>query len=383
MRIGIDARFYGGEQSKGLGRYTQKLLEYLLCLDNEHQYVVFVRDVAAQKKIKALSTKVAVVLAPYHWYSLAEQIFFPWLIYRAKVDLMHFPHFNVPLIYWRPFVVTIHDLIISRFPTERATTLAPVTYRLKQFAYHRVIAHAARRAKKIITVSEYSKQDMMDYFKLPAERIMVTYEAVDAFVETTKLTARDILKQYQITQPYLLYIGNAYPHKNLEIILNMMKELKQQNRLFFKMVFVGKEDYFYQRLKQQVWAMNLDKHTVFTGFIPDAELPSLYRSALAYIFPSKYEGFGLPPLEAMYYGTPVLSSQASCLPEILGDAALYFNFKDINVIIKHIFSLQSNITKTDLRQRLIAAGIKQVERYSWPALAKKTLQIYESIFTQS
>lgn len=381
MRIGIDARFYGGEQSKGLGRYTQKLIEHILRLDQHNQYVIFVQDETAQQIIRKLSSSVTVILAPYRWYTLAEQIFLPQLIAQAKVDLMHFPHFNVPLLYNKPFVVTIHDLIISRFPTERATTLGPLKYRFKQFAYNRVIAHAAHHAKKIITVSEYSKRDIMDYFKLPADRIAVTYEAVEPFVEITSAEpVETILAHYHITQPYLLYVGNAYPHKNLEVLLQVMQQLQQDQRLFFTLVFVGKPDYFYRRLQAQARALQLEDVVVFTGFVPDEHLPAIYRQALAYIFPSKYEGFGLPPLEAMSYGIPVLAARSSCLPEILGDAALYFDFQDVSGIIKQIFAVGQNET---VRQQLVQRGYEQLHHYHWETLAQQTLQIYESVFTQS
>lgn len=381
MRIGIDARFYGGEQSKGLGRYTQKLIEHVLRLDQQNEYVIFVQDESAQQVIQQLGKNTClagrqaeVILAPYRWYTLAEQIFLPRLITRAKIDLMHFPHFNVPLFYNKPYVVTIHDLIISRFPTERATTLGPLMYRFKQWAYNRVIAHAAYHAKKIITVSEYSKQDIMDYFTLPADRIIVTYEAVEPFAEAVATTTA------LVTSPYLLYVGNAYPHKNLEVLLQVMQQLKQDQQLNFKLMFVGKTDYFYKRLQDQAIALQVDDVVVFTGFVPDTDLPLLYRRALAYIFPSKYEGFGLPPLEAMSYGTPVLAARSSCLPEILGEAALYFDFQDVSGIIKQIFVVQEN---QELRQQLVQGGYEQVQHYHWETLAQQTLQIYESVFTKS
>ncbi|EKD78957.1 MAG: glycosyl transferase, group 1 [uncultured bacterium] len=374
MRIGIDARFFGGEQSKGLGRYTQMLLRYVFELDQRNDYVVFVPEELI-KRWPYRHAHVKLVAAPYSWYSLAEQIFMPLLIKRQKVDLMHFPHFNVPIFYRGPFIVTIHDLIISRFPTERATTLGPIMYQFKQFAYNRVISHAALAARHVITVSQYSKADLMDFFHLPGERVSVTYEAVDAFTAAKQ----DVLQRYGIRQPYLLYVGNAYPHKNLEHIILAMQHLKKQGNPL-QCVLVGKPDYFYRRLHQYAWAKNVDDRVKFIGFVPDQDLPNLYQQAFAYVFASRYEGFGLPPLEAMLYGTPVISARTSCLPEVLGDAALYFEQDDISGILKHIQHLQ---TDPDERARLIQLGRAQVQRYSWQRMAKQTLAIYEKILTQS
>ena len=380
LRIGIDARFYGGEQSKGLGRYTQKLIEHLLSIDEHNQYVIFVQEeqFAEWEKLHGgkIHPNVNLVEAPYRWYSIAEQLFMPIKIWQHKVDFMHFPHFNVPLFYRGKFIVTIHDLIISRFPTERATTLGPMMYRIKQLAYNLVIRHAAKDAHRIITVSEYSKADIQDFFSIPADKITVTYEAVDPFPSATdSFDDYKVLQRYNIEKPYMLYVGNAYPHKNIETVLRAVATLKRENRLFAKLVLVGKDDYFYLRIKQQAWALDIEDVVQFTGFVADEDLPSLYRSAFAYIFPSRYEGFGLPPLEAMYYNTPVISSNSSCLPEILGEAALYFDYKDENGIISQIFRLYDDPT---LNESLRAKGQQQVQKYNWLTMAEQTLALYES-----
>jgi len=370
MRIGIDARFYGGEQSKGLGRYTQKLIEGLAAIDQVNDYVIFLQAEEFRKwDIKNLRFKP--VLAPYRWYSIKEQLFMPALIYRHKVDLMHFPHFNLPLLYYGRFVVTIHDLVISHFPTQRATTLAPWLYTIKQLAYKLVIRQAAQRAEKIITISQYSKKDIIDYFKISSDKIIITYEGAGG--ETAASARPEILSRYQIKPPYLLYVGNAYPHKNLEVLLKVAQKLKSEKQLNWQMVFVGKEDYFYTRLKQRAWLLDVQDKICFTGFIPDRHLTDIYAGALAYIFPSKYEGFGLPPLEAMAHGVPVLAARASCLPEILESAALYFDPDDVYGIIKQLILLNSDPA---VREKIINAGKKQIKKYSWLKMAQETYQIY-------
>lgn len=378
MKIGIDARFFGGEQSKGLGRYTQKLVEYLAEIDHKNEYVVFLqKDGFDNWKIK--NPKFKPVMADFPWYSVDEQLKMLGLIRRAGVDFMHFPHFNVPLLYRGPFVVTIHDLIITHFPTQRATTLAPWLYRLKQFGYQRVISHAAKDSEKIITVSNYSKQDLVKTFDLPPEKIEVTYEASEppAPVGFDEEEAEKILREYNIGGPYLLYVGNAYPHKNLEILIEMMGKLKNGD---LQLVLVGKKDYFYHRVEELIWKRGLEDEVILTDFVPDKFLPLLYARSLAYIFPSKYEGFGLPPLEAMTYRAPVLSSRSSCLPEILGDAVLYFDNNNVYGIIEQVKKIQAD---PGLRESLIIKGQERLSRFSWKKMAEETVNIYESVQKQT
>jgi len=178
MLIGIDARFYGSI-GKGLGRYTQKLVEYLEKVDEKNQYIVFLRKEnfeEYQPKNKNFRKE----LADYRWYSFAEQIFFPFKLRKYKFDLVHFPHFNVPLLYRKKFVLTIHDLILIHFPTVRATTLSPIFYWMKFFAYKCVIKSAIKRSQKIFAVSKFTKKDILEtYKKIPEEKICVTYEACE------------------------------------------------------------------------------------------------------------------------------------------------------------------------------------------------------------
>ncbi|PIT95347.1 hypothetical protein COT96_01495, partial [Candidatus Falkowbacteria bacterium CG10_big_fil_rev_8_21_14_0_10_38_22] len=174
--IGIDARFYG-PIGKGLGRYTQEIVDNIIKLDQANHYVIFLRQenyndfVGTDKRIKK-------VLADIEWYGLKEQLIFPWLIWRERLDLMHFPHFNVPIFCPTKFIVTIHDLILIKFPTLRATTLGPWFYKIKKLAYKIVITMAVRRAKRIIAVSNFTKNDIIQQFKIKPAKIIVTYEGV-------------------------------------------------------------------------------------------------------------------------------------------------------------------------------------------------------------
>ncbi len=375
MRIGIDARFFGGEQSKGLGRYTQKLIEYLAEHDHVNEYVIFLQP-DSQQDWNITNPNFTVVETPYRWYTFREQLFMPWKIFRAKVDFMHFPHFNVPLLYRGSFIATIHDLIIIHFPTERATTLGPLLYKVKHLAGSLVMRHAVKHSRHIITVSEFSKQDIAKYYSIDPSKITVTYEAAELPQPATATDrSTDIVKHYGIKKPFILYVGNAYPHKNLNILLQVMKQMHDEKDASFQLVLVGREDHFYARLKQAAWAMNIDDSVIFTGFVPDAELATLYKEALLYIFPSRYEGFGLPPLEAMQHGTPVLAARTSCLPEILGEAATYFDPEDVSGIIK---AVQQVLRQPETRSQMIDRGLAQAAKYSWKRMMEQTIEVYTS-----
>lgn len=375
MKIAIDARFYG-PFGKGLGRYTEKLIKYLEKVDQKNDYTIFLRKENFDHYIVE-NNNFKKELADFKWYTLNEQINMPKVLKKGNFDLIHFPHFNVPLLYNGNFVVTVHDLILLDFPTKRATTLGPIKYALKNIGYKKVISSAVRKAKKVITVSEYTKKRLIEHFDLDDDKIAVTYESCDKILPSEESENNDFLKLHNIQKPYLLYVGNAYPHKNLERLLKVFKNLRK-NSFNYQLVLVGKKDYFYQRLQDLARDLGLldSGEVVFFGFAKDSELASLYQNASLYVFPSFIEGFGLPPLEAMSYGLPVVASKTSCLPEILGEAAKYFDPKNdddiANVILK---VLNDNVLKEEMKK----LGLEQVKKYSWERCAKETLSVYESI----
>ncbi|MDD2730663.1 MAG: glycosyltransferase family 1 protein [Candidatus Portnoybacteria bacterium] len=362
MTIGIDARFFG-PRAKGLGRYTEKLIAELEKQDSVNDYVIFLRQ-PEFLRYQPANPRFKKVLADWRWYSLAEQIFMPLAIARQKVDLMHFPHFNVP-IFWRgPFVVTVHDLILRHFSTRRASTLGPLSYWFKYQIYKIVIKSAVKRAAKIITISRFVKEDIMKSFNVPADRIAVIYEGAPAAESEKKIKNRPVGR-------YLLYVGNAYPHKNLENLLAAFEILRRDYQPDLRLVLVGEEDYFYRRLKARA-----PNGVVFAGFASDRELAEIYQRAGVYVFPSLCEGFGLPPLEAMACGVPVAAAKATCLPEVLGEAAVYFDPKDANDMASKIAGILKN---NQLRQTLKEKGLAQIKKYSWEKMACQTMEIYAGV----
>lgn len=387
--IGIDARFYG-PLGKGLGRYTQEIVDNVIAIsaDEPFDYVIFLSPENIDEFI-CPNSHVRKELIKSRWYTLAEQFEVPYKWWRAKVDLMHFPHFNVPFVKAGPYVVTIHDLILTKFPTHRASTLHPIVYWLKDKAYRLIIMSAVKMAKKIITVSQFTKLDLIEQFHADSSKIEVTYEGVANLAKgndslfVAKLDNKRTLALYNIHGPFLLYIGNAYPHKNLEGLILAFSKLHVKYP-DLRLVLVGKEDYFYNRVKDFARTNNLwqkenhNSSVVFTGYVPDVDLEALFQEASVYVFSSLYEGFGLPPLEAMAHGCPVVSSNRASMPEILGEAAAYFNPEDKEDMISVISKL---INDKDERERLIKLGYEQVKKYSWWECALATEKIYKKVFS--
>lgn len=383
MRIGIDARFYGSS-GKGLGRYTERLIEALEEEDRENEYVIFLRRENFDEYVPA-SSRFTKVRADYVWYGFAEQFLFPWQLWRTGLDLMHFPHFNVPIFYPGRFIVTIHDLILLRYPTIRNTTRFAFWYWCKFFMYRMVIRIACLRADAVITVSRFTESDLLEEFPFLSGKLRVTFEGAGrSCFYTDRETSLSLLSRFELSdsyaggdpgsasyrdiiRPYFLYVGNAYPHKNLELIADMARRFPE-----YRFVLVGREDYFYNRLKQLVSLENLR----FTGFLSDAEISVLYRHGTAYVFPSLYEGFGLPPLEAMGYGLPVLSSDRGSLPEVLGDAALYFDPENPEQFASRLREVSAH---SSVRESLRRKGYRRIRLFSWLSMAKKTMAVYRTI----
>lgn len=375
MRIGIDARFYG-TLGKGLGRYTEKLIQELEKLPGEDRFYVFLRQENFTEYIPR-DKRFTKVLADFPWYGWQEQTLFPILLLRYRLDLVHFPHFNVPILYWRPLVVTIHDLILLHYPTVKASELPPLLYWVKYRMYRLVIAVAVWRARRIFAVSQFTADDLARAYPSAEPKIRVTYEAAEQscfWIEAT--VAEAYLKTHGLGprgrgQPYVLYVGNAYPHKNLELLLMVAEHVPE--KLF---VCVGRADFFYQRIKREALERKLN-NVRFIGFVPDPLLSVLYREAESYFFPSLYEGFGLPALEACAHGTPVLALKAGALPEILGEAGRLLNTSDTMLAAQAIRELGED---TEGRKQLIVRGYARVSQFSWRRMAHTTLKEYhESI----
>ncbi len=372
MKIGLDARLYG-TQHGGIGRYIQHLIHELELIDSSNQYYIFL-NADNYEAYQPKNSNFKKILADCQVYSWSEQFKLPGILKQYRLDLVHFPHFNVPIGYFGKYLVTIHDLIITHYPTSRATTLNPFWYQIKLFLYRLTVKIAALRAHSIIAVSKYTQQDIAGTLRINPAKIHVIYEGVD-LPQPGQAECQAVLNQFRLKGNYLLYVGSAYPHKNLERLLQAFARIQRTN-LLLQLVLVGKINFFYQRLQQQIQELGLEKAVVLTDYLPDEKLACLYQNAAIYVFPSLLEGFGLPPLEAQTYGVPVISSNASCLPEILGESAIYFDPTNVDEMVAKITETFDDYA---LQQTLRTHAKSNLQRFSWRNMATQIHKLYNSI----
>lgn len=372
MRIGIDARFLGPEGT-GLGRYIERLLHHLQEIEDEHEYVVFLRP-QNQALFTPTNPRFTKVIADARWYTVREQLLMPRLIRRAKIDLMHFGHFNVALFSRTPFVVTIHDIIKSEHAARSASTRSAFVYRVKHLAYEWLMHHAVTKACRVLVPTDFVRSKVLERYAVSPEHVLTTYEGVDASFAVRDISEerkQTVLQQYGIRAPFLLYVGNSYPYKNVKLVLDALPQLPQE------LTFVNPcaRSVFYDRLAEDVRVRGLQERVVLPGYVPDEDLAVLYASAALYVFPSLSEGFGLPALEAMQAGLPVAAARASCLPEVLGDAAAFFDpmsTEDFVSVVSRVFA--SSEERAALRQK----GFERVQRYPWRRMAEQTRAVYQA-----
>jgi glycosyltransferase involved in cell wall biosynthesis len=366
MKIGIDCRLWN---ETGVGRYIRNLVLNLQNLDRKNTYTLFVLDKDNKEILNQIQNdKFKTTIADIKWHSMEEQLKFPQILNNGKLDLVHFPYFSVPIFYNKPFVVTVHDLIIDHFSTGKASTLPETVYKLKLLGYKLVLDKTIKRAKKIIAVSNATKNEIIDHLKISPQKIAVVYEGVDAKISNVK---NQISNPKLKSQKYFLYVGNAFPHKNLDRLLESLKILNSDVNL----VLVGKDDYFYQRLMKKVASMNLSDKVIVLHNVNDEELSNLYKNALALVAPSLMEGFGLPALEALANKCLVLSSDIPSSREVLGDAAIYFNPHDIQDMAKKMNDVYLNniYHLSEKKER----GLRRAADFSWEKTARETLKTYE------
>lgn len=367
MRIAIDARKL---HDFGIGTYIRNLLRHLARMDRDTEYVLLCQE-RDRQIAPSLGENFRSVVDGSPPYSVREQVSVPLALNREHVDLFHAPHYVLPPLARCRSVVTIHDCIHLMFPQ----------YLPNRFALRYArgsLWMATRVSNRILTVSEASKRDILRFFDVPAEKIAVIYNGIDDrfWSEPSEDEVRRVRQRYQLEDDFVLYAGNVKPHKNLERLIDAFHLVRQGGLDHLKLIVIGDEISKYAELRRAVHRYNLHKYVRFLGYMPDETLAVLYRLAGVFVFPSLYEGFGLPPLEAMASGTPVVTSNVSSLPEVAGDAAVLVDPYDPAAIAEGITRV---LTEPGLRAQLRDAGFARAAEFSWERSIRQIRAIYGDV----
>ena len=364
MRIGIDARKL---HDFGIGTYIRNLLRQLSRLDTSTEFVLLCRpeDREGLATLGENFRSIAETAAPY---SLSEQVRVPFALRREKVSLFHAPHYVLPPLVPCRSVVTIHDCIHLMFP-QYLPNLAALAYARAS------IRMAARRATRVMTVSESSKRDILRFVDTEPGKIDVIYNSYDERfgVEPLEEDVVRVRERFQLHDEFILYAGNVKPHKNLERLIQAFDLVRRRGLDHVKLVIIGDEVSKYAALRRAVHRHQLHQYVRFLGYLPETTLAVMYRLAGVFVFPSLYEGFGLPPLEAMASGTPVVTSNVSSLPEVAGDAAILVDPYDPHAIADGIATV---LTDEATRRELRSKGLRRASEFSWEASVRRIRSIY-------
>lgn len=371
MRIGIDARLYG--QGLGLGRYVSKLIEHLERQADTHTYIIFLRrenyDLYTPR-----NPRFRKVCADVPWYSLKEQLLLPWIFFKTKCDLLHVPHFNVPLLYPGRIIITIHDVILLKHrlsATSAATTRSPLIHWLKYLGFRFVMRIAIARASRIIVVSRSVARDLSALFPSCQPRVRVIHEASDVIAHAQPL----IDPWFDPAKPFFFYAGNAYPHKNIATLLRAVERVHSHTPEI-RLILCGQEDYFQKRLKLEIKERGYESIAHHVGCVSDAVLRWLYEHAVAIVLPSLEEGFGLQIVEAFVHACPVIASRIPPYEEIGGDAVVFVDSTKAEDIAHAMRELMRDKGK---RCGMIQRGCDRARMFSWDTSARATVSLYDEI----
>ncbi|MBI4475214.1 MAG: glycosyltransferase family 4 protein [Acidobacteria bacterium] len=376
MRIAIDIRKIN---EFGVGTYIWNLVRNISLLDDRNEYQL----VGSQRKFHELGPLPSNFKQLYQADERSlwkEHISIPLMLRRQGVDIVHVPHHEPPIVVPAKLVVTVHDCVHLMFPQEDASKFANYRSYLRT---KRVIQGASH----IVTVSNSTKDDLISIFGVADSKISVIHNALDerfAFTHTAE-ERKHVLERYQLKDPFILYSGKIRPHKNLHRLIEAFAVLKSEladdeRYRNLKLLIIGDELSKHQYLRLTVVRSGVQQDVRFFGFVPYPILRVFYQCASLFAFPSLYEGFGLPPLEAMANRTPVIASNTSSLPEVLEDAALLVNPENVFEIAR---GMKLILSDDALRQRLIQKGVEQVSKFSWKVAAQKVIATYEMTLASS
>jgi glycosyltransferase involved in cell wall biosynthesis len=375
MHIGIDAHAIGARQG-GNETYIRGLIKSLAEIDGDNLYTIYLANASAAAQWREEFTNryknFSVRLLPPPTPLVRVPVYLTYELFKRPVDVLHV-QYTAPPFCRVPVVVTIHDLAFERMP-ETFT-------RRGSFQLKLTVRRTAKKAARIATVSEYSRQDLLDIYKLPPEKVVVTYNGVESsftLQPSVPNEAEEVRRRFGVSRDFLLAVGSLQPRKNLVRLIRAYARLRSERQDFRpQLVIVGRKLWLaseiFDEVKRQRWADDV----ILTGYVADEDLPALYRAARAFVYPSLFEGFGLPPLEAMACGTPVVTSDVSSLPEITGDAALLIDPNDERALANALVEVVNN---DRLRAELREKGIAQAKKFTWRDAAEKTLRLYQEAY---
>jgi len=373
MKIGIDARMYS---EAGIGRYIKNLLSNLLEIDTKNDFVIFLKE-KDYHNFSSANLKVKKVLTNISLYSISEQIILPIFYYRENLDLLFVPHFNAPIFYFKKTIITIHDVIMHFGNSRKDTTKNLIEYLIKKLFYFVIFNLSLIKAKTIIVPSVTTKNLLEEVSHLNiSNKIEVVYEGCDPFFLDLAPQDKSLLNSFNIKTPYILFVGSAYPHKNLKDLIIAFLQVTKKNPNI-SLVIAGKRDKFLLDLVVFSRGLGLQEKVIFPsnieGFerLSDTAIKTLYQNCLFYVTPSKMEGFNLTPLEAMACNAPCLLSNIPCHKEIYLDFATFFNPNKVIDIENAILDFLKNYNEQQPNYKNL------LSQYSWKKSATSIIEIFK------
>jgi glycosyltransferase involved in cell wall biosynthesis len=362
MTIAIDARNIG----TSTGVYVENLLNHLEDIDRDNNYVVILAEKSAGLW-KPSKPNFRVVTSPYKNYTFGEQVGFAWQLYKLRPDLVHFCMPQQPLLYFGKRVTTVHDIILVRFEN---IDMNPVAYKVRKWIFIALLKNVIWRSKAVLVPTEYVRRDVLDFSSDKySDKVVKTLEAGEPLADKPEPVAGAEGKQY------IFFVGNAFPYKNLRTTVDAFA-LLQEKLPDLHLFLAGKKEFFYEQIEKYAQEKGVAKRTHFLGYISEGEKRWMFQNAEAYVVASLSEGFHIPGLEAMYEDCPVISSDASCLPEVYGDAAYYFDPHKPEGLAK---AIEEVVTDEKLPKKLVEEGRKRVKKFSWRKMAEQTFDAYKQV----
>jgi glycosyltransferase involved in cell wall biosynthesis len=364
LRIAIDCRTVTAPKT-GDRTYALNLIRGLASVDAENRYLLYTAEPTEQTDLGRPNMEPVVLPAdPTWWWT---PIAFPADLARSAVSAAHVQYI-IPPRSPVPMITTIHDVAFRRYPG-----LFPLKHRI---LLNTLVPLSAWRAAKVITGSESTRRDLVEFYHLAPEKIAVTPYAADASYapKDREAARRAVRDRFGVKAPFILAVGVLQPRKNLARLVEAFAAIARE--VPHRLVLVGKEGWAYDDLQAAIARAGLGSRIVFTGYVPDADLPGFYNAADVFVYPSLYEGFGLPPLEAMQCGTPVIAGDTSSLPEVVGDAGILVDPRDSSKIAAALVDL---LRDKNARARLRAFGLERAKRFSWEETARQTVAVYREV----